>query len=401
MWAEAAIVDEAATEFSETADMLRIASEICGPYVWHQYDLLVMPPSFPFGGMENPCLTFVTPTLLAGDKSLANVVAHEIAHSWTGNLVTNANFEHFWLNEGFTVFVEGKITGAMGGAPARDFQAIQGLSELRDTIRGQLAGEPQLTKLVPDLSGPISPEDSFSSVPYMKGQTFLRYIEDTLGGPAVFDPFLRAYFAQYKYQSIVTEQFRDALHSYFEATKPTELAQIDWDLWLFGTGMPPVVPVYDDSLARVSREHADLWVGADSVAAIRASPLLAAATGLTSLQRVELLNLLIANDAIRALSTEWIELLEATYALGASATKNCDLRCRFVRLCVKARLTERLPEVLAFANSNFRMKYVRPIYRDLAGWAEAKSAAVDNYERVKEQMMAVCANQVAKDLGIN
>lgn len=127
-------MDAAAAEFSETPTMLRTACDICGPYVWKQYDLLVMPPSFPFGGMENPCLTFVTPTLLAGDKSLATVVAHEIAHSWTGNLVTNANFEHFWLNEGFTMFVEGKITGRLEGPAARDFQAIEGLSELREDV---------------------------------------------------------------------------------------------------------------------------------------------------------------------------------------------------------------------------------------------------------------------------
>lgn len=134
MWAEEGIVDECAEEFSETSQMLAIAEDICGPYVWKTYDLLVMPPSFPFGGMENPCLTFVTPTLLAGDKSLATVVAHEISHSWTGNLVTNANYEHFWLNEGFTMFLEGKIAGRMFGNEARDFHGLQGLSELQDCV---------------------------------------------------------------------------------------------------------------------------------------------------------------------------------------------------------------------------------------------------------------------------
>ena len=106
VWAEASVVDQAAFDFSETETMLQKAEELCGPYVWGIYDVLVLPPSFPFGGMENPCLTFATPTLLSGDKSNADVIAHEIAHSWTGNLVTNVNFEHFWLNEGFTVFTE-------------------------------------------------------------------------------------------------------------------------------------------------------------------------------------------------------------------------------------------------------------------------------------------------------
>lgn len=134
VWAEEGIIEACAEEFSQTCEMLQTASDICGPYVWKQYDLLVMPPSFPFGGMENPCLTFVTPTLLAGDKSLADVVAHEIAHSWTGNLVTNRDFEHFWLNEGFTVFVEAKIVGRMQGEKERDFHMLRNLTDLQECV---------------------------------------------------------------------------------------------------------------------------------------------------------------------------------------------------------------------------------------------------------------------------
>ena len=124
VWSEEEFVEKAAFDFSETESFIETAEELCGPYVWGIYDILVLPPSFPFGGMENPCMTFATPTLLSGDKSNADVVAHEIAHSWTGNLVTNVNFEHFWLNEGFTVFTERKIVGRMHGEPARHFSAI-------------------------------------------------------------------------------------------------------------------------------------------------------------------------------------------------------------------------------------------------------------------------------------
>jgi len=126
VWSEKEFVDKAAFEFSQTEDFIKAGESLLGPYVWGQYDLLVLPPSFPYGGMENPCLTFVTPTLLAGDKSLANVVAHEIAHSWTGNLVTNVNWQHFWLNEGHTVFVERKIVGKIYDQPTAEFQAIGG-----------------------------------------------------------------------------------------------------------------------------------------------------------------------------------------------------------------------------------------------------------------------------------
>ena len=153
VWSEKELVEQSAYEFSQTEEMLKTAEDLCGPYVWGIYDILVLPPSFPYGGMENPCLTFATPTLLvrwpriiivskfqllysvqAGDKSLANVIAHEIAHSWTGNLVTNANFEHFWLNEGFTVFTERKIVGRMNGASHRDFDAIGGWKDLQYTV---------------------------------------------------------------------------------------------------------------------------------------------------------------------------------------------------------------------------------------------------------------------------
>jgi leukotriene-A4 hydrolase len=181
VWAEKEIIEECAYEFADTERQLITAEEICGPYVWGIYDLLVLPPSFAYGGMENPCLTFVTPTLLAGDRSLANVVAHEIAHSWTGNLITNRNFEHFWLNEGFTVFVERKIKGRLSSPLHQDFDAYGRLNELNETVK--LFGEDNpLTRLVHDLKG-VHPDDAFSVVPYEKGQTFLRHLEEVVGGP--------------------------------------------------------------------------------------------------------------------------------------------------------------------------------------------------------------------------
>ena len=148
------------------------------------YDILVLPPSFPFGGMENPCLTFATPTLLAGDRSLADVIAHEIAHSWTGNLVTNKNFEHFWLNEGFTVFTERKILGRMKGEPARHLSAIMRWKELKYGV-DILGHDNPLTALVVDLDG-VDPDDAFSVVPYEKGSTFLWYLEELVGGSSKF-----------------------------------------------------------------------------------------------------------------------------------------------------------------------------------------------------------------------
>ena len=161
--------------------MLETAESIAGPYVWGTYDLLVLPPTFPYGGMENPCLTFVTPTLLAGDRSLADVVIHEISHSWTGNLVTNRNWEHFWLNEGFTMFLERKIIARMKKSELpREFDCIEGWRKVQEAVN-DFGETNQLTKLVPNLTD-VDPDDSFSSIPYEKGHALLYYLEKQLGG---------------------------------------------------------------------------------------------------------------------------------------------------------------------------------------------------------------------------
>merc|ERR1712168_386290 len=247
VWSEPALIEASAFEFSETEQFIATAEDIVGPYVWGRYDLLVLPPSFPYGGMENPCLTFVTPTLLAGDKSLANVVAHEISHSWTGNLVTNSNPDHFWLNEGHTVFLERKILGRMtqgksGGEVFRDFCALGGWVELQETVNTLGADNP-FTALNPNLTD-VDPDDAFSKVPYEKGHTLLYYLESLLGGPSVFEPWFRAYIDHFKYQSLTTNQWKDFLFQFFadQPAKTALLESVDWEAWLHSTGMPPVKP---------------------------------------------------------------------------------------------------------------------------------------------------------------
>ncbi|XP_033208191.1 leukotriene A-4 hydrolase-like isoform X3 [Belonocnema kinseyi] len=210
VWAEEELIEQSAYEFAETETMLQTAEEICGPYIWGIYDLLVLPPSFAYGGMENPCLTFVTPTLLAGDRSAVSVIAHEIAHSWSGNLVTNANFEHFWLNEGFTFFIQFKIDGRMFGEKVRQFDALIGLSELNHSI--STSETPERFKLIVNLDG-INPDDA--DVPYMKGHALLYYLEELLGGPKEFEAFLKSYFNLFKCKSVLTSDWKGYLYKYF------------------------------------------------------------------------------------------------------------------------------------------------------------------------------------------
>ena len=208
IWAEEQYLEKAATDFSETEAMLQTAETLCGPYVWGVYDILVLPPSFAFGGMENPCLTFVTPTLLSGDKSNANVIAHEITHSWTGNLITNCNFEHFWLNEGFTVFIERKIIGRLNGEAQRHFMSNLKWKELEEAVYEEFSPDHEFTKLVPSLIG-VDPDDAFCRVPYEKGSTFLWYLEEKVGGAAIFEPFMKDYFKEFSFKSLNSDQFRE------------------------------------------------------------------------------------------------------------------------------------------------------------------------------------------------
>src|SRR3954469_15202605 len=210
VWAERALADAAAEEFAQVEDMLVCAEELFGPYDWDRYDILVMPPSFPYGGMENPRLTFVTPSVLAGDRSLVNVIAHELAHAWTGNLVTNASANDFWLNEGFTVYAERRILEALHGREASEMHATAGLHDLKTSLE-RFAARPELTRLRTELRG-VDPDEAYSTVPYEKGYLLLRQLEEAAGRPA-WDPFLREYLTTFRFQSITTQDFLDFLES--------------------------------------------------------------------------------------------------------------------------------------------------------------------------------------------
>lgn len=390
VWSEPEYVDAAAFEFSETETMLKTAEEICGPYVWGKYDVLLMPPSFPFGGMENPCLTFVTPTLLAGDRSLACVIAHEISHSWTGNLVTNRNFEHFWLNEGFTMFVERKIAGRMESEKYRQFSAINGLNDLREAVI-QMGEDNPFTKLVVNLKG-VHPDDAFSTCPYEKGFTFLFYLETLVGGAEVFEPFLKTYLDTYKYKSIITDDFKAFFLRYF--SKKDDVKKIDWDKWLFSTGMPPLIPVYDKSFVEPCTELAKRWIEWDGCVTTKFSP--DDLTNLNALQKQEFLAQLLLAEHF---PLSKVILMEEVYEL--NKFNNCEIRFRWLRLCLKAEWFDSVPFAIEFVTKYGRMKYVRPLYRDLFKWELTRKMAVDTFKAHRKQMMHVTAAMVAKDLHLD
>jgi len=390
VWSEKEFVEKAAEDFSETEMFLTTAEELCGPYVWGVYDILVLPPSFAFGGMENPCLTFVTPTLLSGDKSLAGVIAHEIAHSWTGNLVTNSTFEHFWLNEGFTVFTERKIKGRVYGEASRHFTANLRWKELVETVEQDYGVEHPYTCLVPSLVG-VDPDDAFSRVPYEKGSTFLWYLEELVGGAPQMEPFLKSYYKKFAYKSIDSLQFKELFLDYFSSNP--SVGQIDWDTWLYSPGMPPYKPAFDDSLAKACWELADRWQewSGHGNCPFDGKEM----EQLSAEQRQEFLSTLFVGAA---LGEEKLAKMESLYEL--SDTGNMEILFLWIRLGIKARWDVVVPKAFNFVNSQGRMKFVGPIYKDLNSWEEKKQEAVENFIQNKKYLMQSCANLVKKNLNL-
>lgn len=247
VWSEPEMLQRCVDEFGESTEKyLNAAEEICGPYVWGIYGLLVLPPSFPYGGMENPCLTFVTPTLLAGDGSLTAVVAHEIAHSWMGNLVTNATWEHFWLNEGFTMYVERRILARMSchGEKMRDLSAMLGVEALQRSV-DHFGSEHCFTCLIPKLTG-VDPDEAFSSVPYEKGFNLLLKLEKLVGGPSEMERYIKAHCERFKFSTIDSFQFRDFFSDFFSDVPGVQA--IDWQSVYYTPGLPEF-PVLDTSLS--------------------------------------------------------------------------------------------------------------------------------------------------------
>lgn len=243
---------------ADTEAFLRAAEQIVYPYAWQQYNVLVLPPSFPYGGMENPIFTFATPTIISGDRQNVDVIAHELAHSWSGNLVSNASWEHFWLNEGWTTYLERRIQAAIHGNDAwRDFSAIIGWKALTDSI-DQFGEEHEFTKLIVDLKGK-DPDDAFSSIPYEKGFNFLYYLEKLIGRET-FDTFIPHYFSKWMRKSLDSYDFKVTLLEFFASDSVTaeKLATVDWDSWFYKPGLPPK-PDFDTSLVKPAYDLADRW----------------------------------------------------------------------------------------------------------------------------------------------
>jgi leukotriene-A4 hydrolase len=357
IWAEAPQLDAAAWEFAEVDAMMAAAEALFGPYDWDRFDLLVMPPSFPYGGMENPRLTFLTPTTVAGDRSLVSVVAHELAHSWTGNLVTNADAEHFWLNEGFTVYAERRILEVLYGAEYAALDAALGRRQL-DAALARFADRPALTHLRTHLDG-VDPDDAYSLVPYEKGYFFLCALEAALGRPA-FDAWLKRYLADFRFGAVTTDDFR----AHLEAAHPGLLASVDADRWIDGPGMPA-----DAEAPRSARLDAVLAV---ATAAVVPSAEATAGWGPTEWQ-------LVLELWPRPADPATVRALDDAYHLTAST--NYDVLVTWLTLALDAgdrAVLDRVEQVLGAVG---RMKYLRPLYAGLVRDPDTRPRAVATLAR--------------------
>ena len=257
VYAEPSVVAKAAHEFEDTETLIATTEKLYGPYAWGRYDILVLPPSFPFGGMENPNMTFATPTVLVGDKSLVSLVSHELAHSWSGNLVTAAAWRDIWLNEGFTTYVQGRITEAVYGKVLADEEALLSARALQKKIATM---EPNAQKLAPDPRG-LGADDALSDVAYDKGSWFLRTLELRFGR-AAFDSYLKGYFAHFAFQSITTEQMLAWLKPNLIEKYPGKMSWDEVNTWVYAAGIPDDAPLPDSPrFNRIDRERTDFLAG--------------------------------------------------------------------------------------------------------------------------------------------
>lgn len=344
VYTEPATLDKAAWEFAGVDGMLQAAEGVFGPYLWERFDFLVMPGSFPYGGMENPRLTFLTPTLLAGDRSLVNVLAHELAHSWTGNLVTNATVDHFWLNEGFTVWAERRILEKLHGTEAKALAAAIGRNGLLEAM-AQFGTDSPFTRLQTESEGK-DPDEFYSLVPYEKGFLLVSLLEHAVGRPR-FDAFIKKYIEHFRFTSITTDDFM----AFLERELPGAADQVRAREWIHQPGLPDNAPVFTSPQLTVLREQAAAWAkgGRPEVAAAKA-------------WRPEDWQIFL-QAMPRTLPEADCRWLDENF--GLTRQGNSEILCNWLVIAAGSGYQPAFPRIRSFLGQVGRMKYLKPLYTTL------------------------------------
>jgi leukotriene-A4 hydrolase len=376
IYAERPLIERATYEFGEAENMLRIAEELFGPYLWNRFDLLVLPPSFPFGGMENPSVAFVTPTLLAGDRSAVSVIAHELAHAWSGNLVTNATWNDYWLNEGFTTYAEYRILEAIYGERRAEMDQVIAQQRLVEEMERL---EPRDQVLHIDLAG-RDPECGSSLVPYVKGALFLKSVERAFGR-ARFDAFLRSYFAHFAFRSITTAEAIDYLVENIFKKYP-EVPAPSIREWICEPGLPSSAPTASsESLMRV-RQQAQDW-----------------ATNRVALDRQVTSNwrthewLYFLGSLPPDLGVERMRQLDEIFDL--TKATNTEILFRWLFLAVRNQYKNAYARLEEFLATVGRKIYLKPLYEELVKTTPGREFAEGVYAKLRGSYHPI--NQTAID----
>jgi leukotriene-A4 hydrolase len=403
VYAEKELLEQCASEFEDLPQMMATAEKLYGPYQWGRYDVLVLPYSFPFGGMENPMLTFANPTLITGDKSLVSVLAHELAHSWSGNLVTNASWSDLWLNEGTTVYFEQRIMEALKGKEIADILAQVEFRELEQTL-GQMKTEGTLadSKLHLDLKN-RDPDIAMSDIAYVKGAFFFRTLEQTYTRP-ILDAFLKAYFKHYSFQTINAKQFASHLNKYLtkNGQKP-----FNYNEWIYTAGLPKncariVAPRIEQIEAKAQLLNQGKYPFEDMIRNTTFKKN-GKTRRRTQIIRPQYKDYLIQEWQlfIRALSDqvpiERLRQLDKQFAFSHSG--NCEILCDwFVLAAHSPYVFEIQTELKDFLLKIGRRKYVLPIYEALVQTKEGRTLAKQIFNEAQVTYHSVTRNSVQKVL---
>ena len=365
VYAEPALLESAAKEFEDTEAMLEVTEATYGPYQWDRYDLLILPPSFPFGGMENPRLSFITPTVIAGDKSLVSLIAHELAHSWSGNTVTNATWRDLWLNEGFTTYLTYRIMEMIYGHDRFKKEAVLGYQDLENDVAA-LDDNDEILAI--DLRG-RNPDDVFSNIPYEKGALFLREIEQKIGREN-FDAFLMQYFKDFAFKSITTDTFIAYLDDTLLKQYPNELDAERIHTWIFEPGIPEGAPHPEsDAFSKIDETRSAWLSGGIKAADIE--------TGQWTVHEW----LYFLNNMPESLSEA--QLVELDSAFSLTSTKNNEIAHSWLMIAVENNYQPAFERLYSYLVSIGRNKLVKPLYRELSKTPEGKAFAKRAFEEAK------------------
>ena len=366
VWAEPTMVGKAAKEFEDTEKMIGAAEKLYGEYRWGRYDMLVLPPSFPFGGMENPRLTFATPTVIVGDKSLVSLVAHELAHSWSGNLVTNSSWKDIWLNEGFTTYVQGRITEALYGQEMAEMEREIDQNDLLAEVKDMSPADQALA--LPPLNE-RDPDEALSNVAYVKGSWFLQFLEQRFGRE-VFDPFLRGWFDDHAFQSANTDQFVEYLKKNLLSKKPGAVTDAELKAWLDEPGIPAFATKARSRNFSIVDTARIAWQGSGKLPSAQIT---------SEWGTQEWVHFI--DGMGKTLPVDKLAALDQAYTF--TGTANGEIAMRWYPLAIRSGYLEANEAAGAFIERVGRRKLILPIYAELVKTPEGLAFAKAAFEKAK------------------